>query len=38
MLRYKYAGIRERKIQVSRDDKHMSRVMYMNRHRDIGVK
>jgi len=27
MLRYKYAGIREKKIQMSRDDRHMSRVM-----------
>ena len=27
MLRYKYAGIRERKIQMSRDDRHVSRVV-----------
>jgi len=27
MLRYKYAGIRERKIQMSRDGRHVSRVM-----------
>jgi len=33
MFRYTYAEIRERKIQISRDDRYMSRVM----HTSIGT-